>query len=107
MFLYPYIISNILTAVLPEQAGIWSYPRSEHMNEKDIMKDKMKVICYHSKTNNRWHASYCYYKDENSEIDDSEDLEKHMKLLDDNKISRWESVFCYTWSMSNCTVFPR
>lgn len=27
--LYPYIIANILTAVLPEQAGIWSYPKSE------------------------------------------------------------------------------
>lgn len=65
---------------------------------KDIMKDKIKVICYHSKTNNIWHASYCYYKDENSDIDDSEDLEKHMKLLDDNKIARWEIVFCYTWS---------
>ena len=65
---------------------------------KDIMKDKMKVICYHSKTNNRWHASYCYYKDENPEIDDSEDLEKHMKLLNDNKIARRENVFCYTWS---------
>lgn len=34
--LYPYIVANILTAVLPEQAGIWSYPRSEHMEEKDI-----------------------------------------------------------------------
>ena len=30
------IVANILTAVLPEQAGIWSYPRSEHMEEKDI-----------------------------------------------------------------------
>lgn len=34
--LYPYIISNILTAVLPEQAGIWSYPYSLDMKEEDI-----------------------------------------------------------------------
>lgn len=27
--LYPYIIANILSAVLPEQAGIWSYPVSD------------------------------------------------------------------------------
>ena len=32
------------------------------------------------------------------EIDDSEDLEKHMKLLNDNKIARRKNVFCYTWS---------
>ena len=32
------------------------------------------------------------------EIDDSEDLEKHMKLLNGNKIARRENVFCYTWS---------
>ena len=34
--LYPYITSNLLTAVLPEQAGVWSYPRNENMKEEDI-----------------------------------------------------------------------
>ena len=33
---YPYIVSNILSAVLPEQAGIWSYPWSEAMDAKEI-----------------------------------------------------------------------
>ena len=64
---------------------------------KKIMKNKMKVICYQSSSDNRWYI-YNYYKDENPEIDDSEDLEKHMKLLNGNKIARRENVFCYTWS---------
>ena len=34
--LYPYILSNLLTAILPEQAGVWSYPKSLDMDEKDI-----------------------------------------------------------------------
>ena len=27
-FLYPYIAANVLSAVLPEQAAVWSYPVS-------------------------------------------------------------------------------
>ena len=34
--LYPYIVANILTAVLPEQAGIWSYPLATDMKDEDI-----------------------------------------------------------------------
>lgn len=29
--IYPYIVANILSAVLPEQAGVWSYPVSNAM----------------------------------------------------------------------------
>lgn len=34
--LYPYITSNILTAVLPTQAAVWCYPKSEKLEDKDI-----------------------------------------------------------------------
>lgn len=33
---YPYIVSNILSFVLPEQAGIWSYPWADCMREEEI-----------------------------------------------------------------------
>ncbi len=31
--LYPYIASNVLTAVTPEQAAVWSYPVNKNINE--------------------------------------------------------------------------
>ena len=65
---------------------------------KDIMKDKMKVICYHSKTNNRWHASYCYYKDENPEMDDTEELSQHIDKLRKSKSFFNSIVYCFDWS---------
>ncbi len=34
--IYPYIIANILTAVLPEQAGVWCYPKKEDKDESEI-----------------------------------------------------------------------
>ncbi len=39
--IYPYIVSNILSLVLPEQAGIWSYPVS---NVPTDLIDKEKTI---------------------------------------------------------------
>lgn len=65
---------------------------------KDIMKDKMKVICYHSKTNNRWHASYCYCKDGSLEMDDTEELNQHMDKLRKSNSFFNSIVYCFDWS---------
>ncbi|MBS6441554.1 MAG: alpha-galactosidase [Coprobacillus sp.] len=34
--IYPYIIANLLTAILPEQAGIWCYPKVESLADEQI-----------------------------------------------------------------------
>lgn len=39
--IYPYIVSNILTGVLLEQAGIWSYPKVE---DKEIIDDEEVIM---------------------------------------------------------------
>ncbi len=44
------------------------------------MQNKMTCVCYLSKSNNRWYGNACYYKDENPEFDNSEDLEKRLKI---------------------------
>lgn len=34
--LYPYLSGNVLTAATPEQAGVWSYPKDDRIEIKDI-----------------------------------------------------------------------
>ena len=34
--IYPYIVSNILTSVIPTQAAIWCYPKSEKIAPEDV-----------------------------------------------------------------------
>lgn len=41
---YPYIAGNILSAVLPEQAAVWSYPVSEDCTTSDMVSDDRIVI---------------------------------------------------------------
>lgn len=37
--LYPYIVANILTAVLPEQAGVWAYPVDSRLPLEQITEE--------------------------------------------------------------------
>ena len=39
--LYPYIAGNILSAVLPEQAAVWSYPVTEDCSGEDVTDDRI------------------------------------------------------------------
>lgn len=39
--LYPYIAGNILSAVLPEQAAVWSYPVTEDCKGEDVSDDRI------------------------------------------------------------------
>lgn len=41
--IYPYIIANILSAVIPEQAGIWCYPMLENAKEEDITYEDINI----------------------------------------------------------------
>ena len=41
---YPYIAGNILSAVLPEQAAVWSYPVSEDCADSDAVSDERIAI---------------------------------------------------------------
>lgn len=40
---YPYIVSNLLTAVLPEQAGIWCYPKLENLGSDEISFEDINI----------------------------------------------------------------
>ena len=42
--LYPYIVGNILAAVLPEQAAVWSYPVASDCASSDDVSDNRIVI---------------------------------------------------------------
>lgn len=76
-----------------EQAFIDSYLDTI----KNAMHNKMTCVCYHSKFNNRWYGDECYYKDENPDFDDSEDLEKKLKSLRKNKPPFNTIIYCYDW----------
>ena len=41
---YPYIASNILSAVLPEQAGVWSYPVESIGNYNDFVEETDEMV---------------------------------------------------------------
>lgn len=79
--IYPYIIANILTAVLPEQAGIWSYPKSELMDKVD---DECIVMNMVNSFIGRVHlASKLYLLPQNQQdlIKEALDLYKKASLL--------------------------
>ena len=40
---YPYIAGNILSAVLPEQAAVWSYPATEDCDGCDVSDDRIAM----------------------------------------------------------------
>ena len=40
---YPYIAGNILSAVLPEQAAVWSYPVTEDCSAGDVTDDRIAM----------------------------------------------------------------
>lgn len=40
---YPYIAGNVLAAVIPEQAAVWSYPVGECTASEEISKDRIAV----------------------------------------------------------------
>ena len=66
--LYPYIIANILTAVLPEQAGIWSYPRSTNMKEEDIDNECIAMNMINTMIGRIHLASKLYLLDEEKQL---------------------------------------
>lgn len=64
---------------------------------KKIMKNKMKVICYQSSSDNRWYI-YNYYKDGSLEMDDTEELNQHMDKLRKSNSFFNSIVYCFDWS---------
>ena len=65
---------------------------------KEVMQNKMTFMCYHSKSNNRWYANACYYKDVNPEFDDTEDLEKRLESLRNKKVPLNTIIYCFDWN---------
>lgn len=45
---YPYIVGNILSAVLPEQAAVWSYPVGLWTEDKALVREKLPTNKSHS-----------------------------------------------------------
>ena len=63
--LYPYIAGNILAAVLPEQAAVWSYPVTIECEQGEGVSDERIVINMINSFLGRMHlASRLYYLDE-------------------------------------------
>lgn len=65
---------------------------------KEVMQNKMTFMCYHSKSNDRWYGNECYYKDENPEFDDGEDLEKRLESLRNKKVPLNTIIYCFDWN---------
>lgn len=86
--LYPYIVANILTAVLPEQAGIWSYPRSENMKEEDIDEECIAMNMINSMIGRVHLASKLYLLDENKQqiIKEGIDCYNYLKKYRHNSV---------------------
>ena len=84
--LYPYIISNLLTAILPEQAGVWSYPRSENMNEEDIDLECIAMNMINSMIGRVHLASKLYLLDQEKQkmIKDGIDCYNYLKQFREN-----------------------
>ena len=63
--LYPYIAGNILSAVLPEQAAVWSYPVASDCEKGEDVSDNRIVINMVNSFLGRMHlASHLEYLDE-------------------------------------------
>ena len=63
--LYPYIAGNILSAVLPEQAAVWSYPVTIECEQGEGVSDERITINMINSFLGRMHlASRLYYLDE-------------------------------------------
>jgi alpha-galactosidase len=84
--LYPYIISNLLTAILPEQAGVWSYPRSENMKEEDIDLECIAMNMINSMIGRIHLASKLYLLDQEKQkmIKDGIDCYNYLKEFREN-----------------------
>ena len=86
--LYPYIVANILTAVLPEQAGIWSYPRSEHMKDEDMDNECIAMNMINSMIGRVHLASKLYLLNENQQklIKEGIDVYKYLVQYRDDSV---------------------
>lgn len=63
--LYPYIAGNILAAVLPEQAAVWSYPvASDCTKGEDVSDDRIVINMINSFLGRMHLASHLEYLDE-------------------------------------------
>ena len=102
-------IDKVLDSVVDLWFGTYWFEYYECHNEqefidsylntiKEVMKNKMTFLSYHSKFNNRWYGNECYYKDENPEFDDSEDLEKRLESLRNKKVPFDTIIYCFNWS---------
>lgn len=78
---YPYIAGNILSAVLPEQAAVWSYPVTEDCTGPDVSNDRIDVNMVNSFLG-RMH------------------LASHLERLSDCQIARIEEGVAYYNSLS-------
>lgn len=76
--LYPYIAGNILSAVLPEQAAVWSYPVGSDCSNADDVSDSRIVINMVNSFLGRMH------------------LASHLDYLNDHQMDLiWEGVSYY------------
>lgn len=75
---YPYIAGNILAAVLPEQAAVWSYPVSEDCESSDDVSEDRIAINMVNSLLGRMH------------------LASHLERLDERKLEMVkEGIACY------------
>lgn len=101
-------IDKVLDSVVDLWFGTYWFEYYECYNEqefidsylntiKEVMQNKMTFMCYHSKSNDRWYGNECYYKDENPEFDDGEDLEKRLESLR-KKVPLNTIIYCFDWN---------
>lgn len=62
--LYPYIAANILAAVLPEQAAVWSYPVTSECQGEDVSDDRIAMNMVNSMLGRMHLASHLERLDE-------------------------------------------
>ena len=86
--LYPYIVANILTAVLPEQAGVWSYPRNENMKDEEIDDECIAMNRINSMIGRVHLASKLYLLDETKQrlVKEGIDCYNYLKQYRENSL---------------------
>lgn len=86
--LYPYIVANILTAVLPEQAGVWSYPRNENMKDEEIDDECIAMNMINSMIGRVHLASKLYLLDETKQrlVKEGIDCYNYLKQYRENSL---------------------
>lgn len=93
-YLYPYIIGNMLSAVLPEQAAVWSYPVCFDVN--DITKESVCLNMVNSLLGRMHLASKLYLLNDElfSLVQEGVDYYNYLKVFKPNCVPFFPNGFC-------------